>query len=123
MVQHTVDAKAHGELVLTRLEMDVRGARLYCLGENAVDIGNDGRVLGQFAQGSRIECLRLGADAFRRLLRVHPELADDFAEVLAERESKLVAARQGFDEQARARHSEARRADLAANIRAFFGLD
>ncbi|MFO0628235.1 MAG: mechanosensitive ion channel family protein [Polyangiales bacterium] len=70
-----------------------------------------------------VACLRLGADAFRRLLRVHPELADDFAEVLAERESKLVAARQGFDEQARARHSEARRADLAASIRSFFGLD
>lgn len=70
-----------------------------------------------------VECLRLGADTFRRLLRVHPELADDFAEVLAERESKLLAARQGFDEQARARHSEARRADLAAHIRAFFGLD
>jgi predicted DsbA family dithiol-disulfide isomerase len=36
----------------------------------------------------------------QEVLRVHPELADDFAAVLAERESKLVAARQGFDEQA-----------------------
>jgi small-conductance mechanosensitive channel/CRP-like cAMP-binding protein len=70
-----------------------------------------------------VECLRLGADAFRRVLAAHPERAEDFAEVLAERESVLMAVRKGLDEEARQRHAAAKKADIATSIREFFGLD
>lgn len=70
-----------------------------------------------------VECLRLGADAFRRVLAAHPERAEDFAEVLAERESMLLAVRRGLDEEARRRHAAAQKADFVSSIRRFFGLD
>jgi small-conductance mechanosensitive channel/CRP-like cAMP-binding protein len=70
-----------------------------------------------------VECLRLGADAFRRVLAAHPERAEDFAEVLAERESVLMAVRKGLDEEARQRHAAEKKADIATSIREFFGLD
>ncbi len=70
-----------------------------------------------------VECLRLGADAFRRVLAAHPERAEDFAEVLAERESVLMAMRRGLDEEARQRHAAEKKADFASSIREFFGLD
>lgn len=70
-----------------------------------------------------VECLRLGADAFRRVLSAHPERAEDFAEVLAERESVLMAVRKGLDEEARQRHAAEKKADFATSIREFFGLD
>jgi CRP-like cAMP-binding protein len=70
-----------------------------------------------------VECYRLGAEAFRRVLQAHPEKADSFAEVLAERAAALEAVRQGLDAEAKQRRTEHHRADLSTKIREFFGLD
>ncbi len=70
-----------------------------------------------------VECYRLGAEAFRRVLHAHPEKAEDFAEVLAERATALEAVKQGLDAEARQRRAEHHKADLTTKIREFFGLD
>lgn len=70
-----------------------------------------------------VDCYRLKADAFRALLARHPSLAERVAQVLAERETGLVAAKErlGHEQQAKLR-AQTERAVLS-KIRAFFELD
>ncbi len=69
-----------------------------------------------------VECYRLGADSFRRVIHARPEQAEDFAAVLAERRAMLDATRQDLDADARARKVEAAKEDLLDKIRLFLGL-
>jgi small-conductance mechanosensitive channel/CRP-like cAMP-binding protein len=72
---------------------------------------------------SDVECYRLDAEPFRALLSRRPDLAERVAQVLAEREVGLVAAKQRMNdsqhEQLRTQNKHA----LAARIRAFFELE
>jgi small-conductance mechanosensitive channel/CRP-like cAMP-binding protein len=71
---------------------------------------------------SDVECYRLGAEAFKRIIVAHPEKAEDFAEVLAARRTALEAVRQGLSAQAQARRVAENKADLLDKIQDFFGL-
>lgn len=69
-----------------------------------------------------VDCYRLGAEAFRALLGRHPDLAARVAQMLAEREVGLLAAkgRMGSGhEQLKAQRERA----LLSKIKAFFDLD
>jgi small-conductance mechanosensitive channel/CRP-like cAMP-binding protein len=68
-----------------------------------------------------VDCYRLDADAFRALLAHHPDLAARVAEVLAEREVGLVAAKGRMSEHSKLK--EQRERALLSKIKAFFELD
>ena len=70
-----------------------------------------------------VECYRLSADSFRRVIGQRPEQAEDFAEVLAQRKALLEATRQGLDADARAKRAHTHKEDLLDRIRGFLGLD
>jgi small-conductance mechanosensitive channel/CRP-like cAMP-binding protein len=70
-----------------------------------------------------VECFRLGAASFSRVIHAHPEKAEDFAEVLAARQASLEAARKGLSEEAQKRHAAVQKAALTDTIKQFFGLD
>lgn len=69
-----------------------------------------------------VECYRLDADAFRALLGRRPDLAERVANVLAEREVGLVAARERLGAQQRAQLLAQKELALVSRIRAFFEL-
>jgi small-conductance mechanosensitive channel/CRP-like cAMP-binding protein len=70
-----------------------------------------------------VECYRLDAAPFRALLAKRPDLAERVAQVLAEREVALVAAKQRLNALEReSLHTQNKHA-FAARIRAFFELD
>jgi small-conductance mechanosensitive channel/CRP-like cAMP-binding protein len=68
-----------------------------------------------------VDCYRLDADAFRALLARHPELAARVAQVLAERELGLVAAKGRMSDHKQLK--EQRQLALLSKIRSFFELD
>jgi small-conductance mechanosensitive channel/CRP-like cAMP-binding protein len=70
-----------------------------------------------------VDCYRLGAEPFRALLSRHKDLAERVAQVLAEREIGLVAAKErlGSEQQAALRAQKER--VLLSKIREFFELD
>lgn len=70
-----------------------------------------------------VECYRLDASAFRRLLERHEELAGSVAKVLAEREVALTEARGKLDAEARARMLAKSESALLGRIRSFFGFE
>jgi CRP-like cAMP-binding protein len=69
-----------------------------------------------------VECLRLDADAFRSLLQHRPDMAEQVANVLAERRTGLIATREGLDEEKRRQLMAQHQRDLLGRIRGFFGL-
>jgi small-conductance mechanosensitive channel/CRP-like cAMP-binding protein len=71
---------------------------------------------------SDVDCYRLDADAFRALLARHPDLAERVAQVLAEREVGLHAAKDRVGADDKQLKSQRERA-LLSKIRAFFELD
>jgi small-conductance mechanosensitive channel/CRP-like cAMP-binding protein len=70
-----------------------------------------------------VECYRLSAESFRRVIGQRPEQAEDFAEVLAQRKAELEATRQGLDAEARARRAQTHKQDLLDKVRGFLGFD
>jgi small-conductance mechanosensitive channel/CRP-like cAMP-binding protein len=70
-----------------------------------------------------VDCYRLDAGAFRALLGRHPDLAQRVAQVLAERESGLVAARERLGSEQQAQLRAQRERALVSKIRSFFELD
>jgi len=71
---------------------------------------------------SDVECYRLSAESFKRVIQASPEQAEDFAEVLAQRRTMLDAARQGLDETGRARRAATHKEDLLDKIKSFLGV-
>ncbi|HEY6878519.1 MAG TPA: mechanosensitive ion channel family protein [Polyangiales bacterium] len=72
---------------------------------------------------SDVECFRLDAAPFRALLAKHPDLAERVAQVLAERETALMVAKQRLNAVERESLHVQNKNALAARIRAFFELD
>ncbi len=68
---------------------------------------------------SDAECYRLEKSAFERIVHARPELAEEFAHMLAERNQQLVVVQQGAAPQSHAQQ----KAQLLASIRKFFRLD
>ena len=70
-----------------------------------------------------VDCYRLDADSFRALLARHPDLAERVAQVLAERETGLVAAKERMGSDQRAKLKAQKERALLSKIRSFFELD
>ncbi|MCA9577721.1 MAG: mechanosensitive ion channel family protein [Polyangiales bacterium] len=72
---------------------------------------------------SDVDCYRLDWGAFRGLLERHPELAEQVAAVLVERQADLEAVRERVDVAQDAKRRAESQRDLAFKIRTFFQLD
>ena len=70
-----------------------------------------------------VECYRLDASAFSTLLAKNPELAEQVASSLVERQVGLEAVKGRVDEAADARRRAESQRDMTSKIRAFFQLD
>ncbi len=66
-------------------------------------------------------CYRVDKESFQRVLRDSPELAEQIAELLADRREALTAAKDEASDKRRARRDNTKR-DLLGRIRGFFGL-
>lgn len=64
---------------------------------------------------------RLAKTDFEKVLRRRPELAEDFAEILAKREDELESAKDDIDKRARKRKADDA-GQILTKIRSFFGL-
>lgn len=72
---------------------------------------------------TRVDAWRLDRSAFQQVVERTPEMAEQVAGVLAERQVELDGAREDLSLEARSRRKEARQRDLTDAIRNFFGLD
>ncbi len=70
-----------------------------------------------------VQCYRLGAAGFKRIIQARPDIAQHVATVLAHRKVGLDAAREELDEESRRSRFDQQRVDLVARIRDFFGLE
>jgi CRP-like cAMP-binding protein len=70
-----------------------------------------------------VDCYRLDAEAFRSLLGRHPDLANRVAQVLADRETGLVAAKDRLGSEQRELMRAQKERVLVRKIRDFFELD
>jgi len=90
--------------------------------------GEMGLLLGQpraatvVAEGEAL-CYRLDKKGFDAILQARPELADNLARVLAQRQAENDATIRALDAEAQARHAGNRTTDLVRRIRHFFGID
>lgn len=126
-------AKAHHLYIIVKGEVSVRVGGIG--EENQVARLNAGHFFGEMAllTGEKrratciamtdVECYRLDASAFRTLLAKNPELAEQVASSLVERQIGLEAVKGRVDEAADARRRAAQERDLTSKIRAFFQLD
>lgn len=71
---------------------------------------------------SPVECYRLDKDAFQKVIRERPAIAEPVAEILARRRTELITVRENLDQEAQRRHFAAAKSDLLGRIRDFFGL-
>jgi small-conductance mechanosensitive channel len=69
------------------------------------------------------ECYRLDKEAFRTVLERRPEIAKAMSPILADRRAKIVAVRDGLNEDAARLKAQATQPDLLASIKRFFLLD
>jgi CRP-like cAMP-binding protein len=70
-----------------------------------------------------VECYRLDKEAFNRILRRRPELAEDLSHILARRRVELEAVREGLNEEAKRRRISHTQGDFLRRIRKFFTLE
>src|SRR5438067_11738156 len=127
------NAAAHWLYVLTKGEVEVR-----VRSENGVEkivtrlhapnvFGEMGVVTGEprtasVIAASEVECYRLDKEAFQRVLKGRPQIAESVSNVMARRRVELAAVREGLDaDQKRARGREEKSRILDA-LQTFFGL-
>lgn len=72
---------------------------------------------------SDVECFRLDKGALQSILDARPELAKQFAELLARRQVDLVAAKEGLDAEAARVRAASTATDLLSRITNFFRLN
>lgn len=124
---------AHWLYLLVAGQVDVwfepgKGARRHLTTLDAGSIfGEMGLMTGEPRRAtvtarSDVECYRLDKGAFEEIMHTRPMLAEDFARILAERETRLVAVQEQVPREARSdtRH---RHEHILDKIRRFFALD
>jgi CRP-like cAMP-binding protein len=90
--------------------------------------GEMGLLLGQprgatvLADGEAL-CYRLDKQGFDAILQARPELADNLARVLVQRQAENDATLRALDAEARARHAGSRATEFVRRIQQFFGLE
>jgi small-conductance mechanosensitive channel/CRP-like cAMP-binding protein len=127
------DAKANWLYVLTQGQVEIRvntpdgdTKRVHMLsapdffGEMALVTG--GRREASVVALTDIECLRVDRAAFGSLLERRPELAQEVAEILAERRVALEAARENLDAESRNLRVQGERHRILSAVQEFFGL-
>jgi small-conductance mechanosensitive channel len=127
------DAQAHWLYVLTQGQVEIRvnlpdggTKRVHTLsapdffGEMALITG--GRREASVLALTDIECLRVDRAAFGKLLERRPHIAQEVAEVLAERRVALEAARDDLDAESRNLRVQGERNRILTAVQDFFGL-
>jgi CRP-like cAMP-binding protein len=127
------DAKANWLYVLTQGQVEIRvntqdgnTKRVHMLsapdffGEMALLTG--GRREASVIALTDIECLRVDRAAFGELLERRPEIAQEVAEILAERRVALDAARENLDAASRDLRLQGERHRILSAVQDFFGL-
>jgi CRP-like cAMP-binding protein len=127
------DAKAHWLYVLIQGQVEIRvnmpdgdTKRVHTLsapdffGEMAIITG--GRREATVVALTDIECLRVDRAAFGALLERRPVIAQEVAEVLAERRVALEAAREDLDAESRNLRVQGERNKILTAVQDFFGL-
>jgi small-conductance mechanosensitive channel/CRP-like cAMP-binding protein len=128
------NATAHWLYVLTKGEVDVRvrgdnGAEKLVARLSAPNVfGEMGIVTGEprtasVIAASEVECYRLDKEAFQRVLKQRPQIAESVSNVMARRRGELAAVREGLDadqKKARVREEKGR---ILESLQTFFGLD
>ena len=71
---------------------------------------------------SDVDCFRLERAAFKELLDRRPQIAEQLAEVLAQRRGELKEIKEGMDNAAQRERIRAARHDFLGQIRSFFAL-
>jgi CRP-like cAMP-binding protein len=72
---------------------------------------------------TEVECYRLDKEAFQRVLKQRPEIAESVSNVMARRRVELAAVREGLNadqKKARVREEKSR---ILESLQTFFGLD
>lgn len=69
-----------------------------------------------------VECYRLDKETFETILRRRPQVADQLAEVLAQRRIELEAAQENLDAATQSQRLDSSKSDLLGRIRGFFGI-
>src|SRR5437763_7975385 len=128
------NATAHWLYVLTKGEVEVK-----IRGDNGTEklvtrmvapnvFGEMGVVTGEprtasVIAASEVECYRLDKEAFQRVLKQRPQIAESLSSVMARRRGELAAVREGLDaDQKKARVREEKNRILES-LQTFFGLD
>src|SRR5438067_4968726 len=127
------NAIAHWLYVLTKGEVEVRvrgdnGAEQLVARMAAPNVfGEMGVVTGEprtasVIAASEVECYRLDKEAFQRVLKQRPQIAESVSNVMARRRVELAAVREGLDadqKKARVREEKTR---ILESLQTFFGL-
>jgi CRP-like cAMP-binding protein len=72
---------------------------------------------------SEVECYRIEKQDFHRIIRARPEMADQIAEILAQRQVSQQAVVENLGTDERESRIPAEHIRILAGIRVFFGLD
>ncbi len=126
-------AKAHWLYVVQRgtcsVRVEVDGA------EREVSKIADGEIFGEMSlltgaeraatvvADSEVECWRLDRSAFQSLLQRRPDVAEDCAEILAQRRVALESIKEDLTDAVKATRVVREKTDMLDKIRALFGLD
>src|SRR5438552_1894994 len=127
------NATAHWLYVLTKGEVEVKvrgdnGAEKLVTRMVAPNVfGEMGVVTGEprtasVIAASEVECYRLDKEAFQRVLKQRPQIAESVSNVMARRRVELAAVREGLDadqKKARVREEKTR---ILESLQTFFGL-
>jgi len=128
------NAIAHWLYVLTKGEVEVRvrgdnGAEKLVARLSAPNVfGEMGVMTGEPRTASviaatEVECYRLDKEAFQRVLKERPQIAESLSSVMARRRGELAAVREGLDaDQKKARVREEKNRILES-LQTFFGMD
>ena len=128
------NATAHWLYVLTKGEVEVKvrgdnGAEKLVARLAAPNVfGEMGIVTGEPRTASviaatEVECYRLDKEAFQRVLKQRPQIAESVSNVMARRRGELAAVREGLSsdqKKARVREEKSR---ILESLQTFFGLD
>ncbi|HWE25248.1 MAG TPA: mechanosensitive ion channel family protein [Myxococcales bacterium] len=128
------NATAHWLYVLTKGEVEVRvrgdnGAEKLVARLSAPNVfGEMGVVTGEPRTASviaatEVECYRLDKEAFQRVLKHRPQIAESVSNVMARRRGELAAVREGLNADQKKARMRDEKNRILESLQTFFGLD
>jgi len=127
-------ATAHWLYVLTKGEVEVKvraenGAEKLVARMAAPNVfGEMGVVTGEprtasVIAASEVECYRLDKEAFQRVLKQRPQIAESVSNVMARRRVELAAVREGLDAAQHKLRMREEKSRILDSLQTFFGMD